>query len=72
MLTKADKVTPKPGSPRRSAAIAAELARHPAAHPEIIATSAHEGEGMAELRASLAAVAEFAAPSAFNAPPLYR
>jgi GTP-binding protein len=49
VLTKADKVT-EGGLASLKRAITAELARHPAAHPEIIATSAHKGEGMAELR----------------------
>ncbi|MCW5753069.1 MAG: ribosome biogenesis GTP-binding protein YihA/YsxC [Alphaproteobacteria bacterium] len=33
------------------------LARHPAAHPDVILTSAETGAGMAELRAALAALA---------------
>jgi GTP-binding protein len=69
VLTKADKVT-EAGLASLKRAIAAELARHPAAHPEIIATSAHKGEGMAELRASLAAVAEFASPALSTPTPL--
>ncbi len=55
VLTKCDKLT--------AAALAAitetvadELARHPAAHPEIIATSAQSGAGIAALRATLAAL----------------
>lgn len=32
---------------------AAELAKHPAAHPEILATSSAKGTGMAELRAAI-------------------
>jgi GTP-binding protein len=39
------------------AAITAELAGHAAAHPEVIATSAREGTGIPELRASIAALA---------------
>ena len=35
----------------------ADLARRPGAHPEIIATSAHEGTGIARLRAALATLA---------------
>lgn len=35
----------------------AEAARHKAAHPELLATSAIEGDGIPELRASLAALA---------------
>jgi GTP-binding protein len=57
VLTKIDKV--KPGElARRTADLAAELATHPAAHPQIIATSAQEGIGIAELRAALAALAD--------------
>ncbi len=54
VLTKADK-------PKRSeleAIIAAtenELSKHPAAHPELIVTSSETGDGLAELRAALAA-----------------
>ncbi len=61
VLTKADKTRP--------AALAevlekleAELARHPAAHPEIPVTSAHTGAGIAELRAAIAALAAPAPP----------
>jgi len=56
VLTKADK-------PKSAAAakiieeVAAEVAKHPAAYPRIIATSARTGAGIPELRA---AVAEFA------------
>ena len=69
VLTKADKVT-EGGLASLKRKIGADLARHPAAHPEIIATSAHKGEGMAELRASLAAVAEFAPPALSTPTPL--
>ena len=37
--------------------IGREAVRHPAAHPEIAATSARAGDGVAELRAALAALA---------------
>lgn len=40
-----------------TAKIAAELAKHPAAHPDIVVTSARSGAGMAELRARLAKLA---------------
>ena len=40
-----------------SAALAEALRRHPAAHPEILATSAKTGRGIASLRAALAALA---------------
>ena len=55
-LTKADKSKPA----ERDAvlgAITAELARHGAAHPEIAVTSALTGDGIAPLRATLAALA---------------
>jgi GTP-binding protein len=56
VLTKTDKVKP---AEREAllAALAPELARHVACHPEIIATSAVTGAGVAELRAALAALA---------------
>jgi len=59
VLTKADKVGAEAlaGLTRK---IAAELARHGAAHPEIITTSAQTGEGIAALRAALADLAEAA------------
>ena len=38
-------------------AVAAALARHPAAHPEIMVTSARDGDGIEALRATLAALA---------------
>ena len=50
--------------------IAAELARHGAAHPEIIATSAHTGEGIEALRAALADLAEAAPPVLSTPTPL--
>jgi len=62
VLTKADKVKPSE-RPALLQRLAAELRRHPAAHPEILLTSAARGEGLAELRAALAALAE-AAPVA--------
>jgi len=56
VLTKADKVKAGPlaGLVERTRA---ELAKHPAAHPEIAITSARKGAGIAELRAALAALA---------------
>jgi GTP-binding protein len=57
VLTKADKVAPKELEALLEA-MAAELAAHLAAHPQIHVTSAHEGTGIAELRASIAALAE--------------
>jgi GTP-binding protein len=56
VLTKADEV-PRTVSAVRSA-VAAELASHVAAHPEIVATSARSGAGIPELRAALAALAK--------------
>jgi GTP-binding protein len=58
VLTKADELKPQELA-ERIAALATELKQHPAAHPEIIPTSAHEGTGIAELRAALAALAQF-------------
>ncbi len=53
VLTKSDK--PKPGELARiRIAVAEEAARHVAAHPEVVATSAANGAGIAELRAELA------------------
>lgn len=58
VLTKADQLRPTELA-ERTAAVVSELARHPAAHPDVLATSAHTGQGVAELRASLAALAEW-------------
>jgi GTP-binding protein len=55
VLTKAD----KPGAAelaRVLAAVKADLARHPAAYPEIIVTSAEKGQGLELLRAAIAAL----------------
>jgi GTP-binding protein len=55
VLTKADKLK----APERAAIearVAADLAKHPAAYPEILATSARAGAGMPELRAAVAAL----------------
>jgi GTP-binding protein len=57
VLTKLDKVAPA-GRGAVAAAVAAELAGHGAAHPEIHLTSAETGLGIAALRATLAASAE--------------
>jgi GTP-binding protein len=60
VLTKADKITA--GALAGCAdAVAAEVRRHSAAHPEIIATSAREQTGIAELRAGLAALSDWSA-----------
>jgi GTP-binding protein len=56
-LTKVDKL--KAGELEKVvAATAEELRRRPAAHPEIIPTSAEKGDGLDALRASLAELAE--------------
>jgi GTP-binding protein len=56
VLTKADKL-----KPAELAAVAAKVeavaARHGAAHPDLITTSANSGEGIPELRAALTALA---------------
>ncbi len=63
VLTKVDRLGP---AARAEAAesVAAELARHSAAHPEIHLTSADKGQGIAALRATLAGFAEAEAPRA--------
>jgi GTP-binding protein len=56
VITKADKVN----TATREATLAqvrAALAKHPAAYPEIVVTSAQTGEGMATLRALIAGMA---------------
>jgi len=53
ILTKADDLTEKQAA-AQLAAITAKIARHPAAHPDIILTSAKTGQGIPELRASIA------------------
>ncbi len=65
VLTKADKVKP-PALAAVRGALEAELARHPAAHPQVPVTSARTGAGIAALRAALAALAEPAPVSPFN------
>jgi GTP-binding protein len=61
ILTKIDAI---PAAARRQAVdeLAAALAKRPAAHPRIIATSARGGEGIAELRAEIAELAEAVGP----------
>ncbi|MBI3513114.1 MAG: YihA family ribosome biogenesis GTP-binding protein [Proteobacteria bacterium] len=56
VLTKADKLTADALAARHDAVDQA-LRRHPAAHPELIATSAVSGAGIPALRAALAALA---------------
>jgi len=52
VLTKADRVK-QPELETRVTGIAAALAKRPAAFPEILVTSSHEGTGMPELRAAI-------------------
>lgn len=56
VLTKADKVKPSELA-EIEAATRASIAKRPAAHPEIIATSAETGAGIEQLRAEIAALA---------------
>lgn len=56
VLTKWDAVDDLERNSRR-AGVAAEAARHVAAHPFVFATSAHKGHGIPDLRAHLAALA---------------
>jgi GTP-binding protein len=56
VLTKADELKPEALALVQEEQ-AAEIARHPAAHPEVIASSAREGLGIPELRAALAGLA---------------
>jgi GTP-binding protein len=53
VLTKADQVKPSELE-ERMAAITTALAKHPAAFPQVLATSSHSGTGIAELRAAIA------------------
>jgi GTP-binding protein len=55
VLTKADDVKPGPLAARR-AEVEALARKHPAGHPLVLVTSSETGEGMAELRAELAAL----------------
>jgi len=57
VLTKLDKLRPGEAAAVHAKVLAASL-RHGAAHPELVATSAVTGEGIAELRARLAALTE--------------
>ena len=56
IFTKADKTTAD-ALARQIAASQAELTQRPAAHPQVLVTSALEGRGVPELRAALAALA---------------
>jgi len=53
VLTKADRA-PAADLDARLAATQAALAKHPAAYPEILVTSARTGAGMPDLRAAIA------------------
>jgi GTP-binding protein len=70
VLTKADKLPPA-ALTESAELVAAELARHGAAHPEVHLTSAESGSGISALRATLAEFAEpsFAAPRSMALPP---
>ncbi|WP_282605848.1 ribosome biogenesis GTP-binding protein YihA/YsxC [Pelagibius sp. Alg239-R121] len=57
VLTKTDKLKPT-GLATVLKAVETELAKHPAAHPEVAVTSSHKTKGIAELRAALATLAE--------------
>lgn len=56
VLTKADKIGPR-ALEAINAAVAAAIAKRPAAHPEILSTSSESGLGIGQLRATLAALA---------------
>lgn len=56
VLTKTDKLT-APALEVRLVEVAAEMAKHPAAHPDIIATSSRKRDGIDDLRRVLAALA---------------
>ncbi|MBV8167951.1 MAG: YihA family ribosome biogenesis GTP-binding protein, partial [Alphaproteobacteria bacterium] len=56
VLTKCDKLTTAALADCQ-ATLDAELRRHPAAHPQLLATSSLTGAGVPELRAALAALA---------------
>jgi GTP-binding protein len=58
VLTKADKLRPASAGPEAAAAAAQAIARRPAAFPRVVLTSAAAGQGLAELRAEIAAAAE--------------
>jgi len=57
VLTKVDQITAADRA-KAIAAATAVAAKHGAAHPEVLATSSAKGDGIAELRASLAALAD--------------
>jgi GTP-binding protein len=53
VLTKADQIKPAELA-QRIAEMTTALAKHPAAFPEVLATSSQSGDGIAELRAAMA------------------
>jgi GTP-binding protein len=59
VLTKADKIKPTELEALR-AATAAAIARRPAAHPRILAVSAHKGAGLDDLRSEIMGLARTA------------
>ena len=52
VMTKADKVKPTEFAETK-ATVELEARKHPAAHPEVLATSSETGEGIAELRTAV-------------------
>ena len=56
ITTKSDKVKPTEFAVTR-AAVEQEARKHPAAHPEVLATSSETGEGIAELRTAILSAA---------------
>ena len=57
VLTKADAIK-QADVPAQMAKITTELAKHPAAFPEVLATSSRSGKGIAELRAAITLLLE--------------
>jgi GTP-binding protein len=57
VLTKCDAIKPAELA-QRIAEIAVALAKRPAAYPKVLATSAHDGTGIPELRAAIARLLE--------------
>jgi GTP-binding protein len=58
VLTKVDAVKPDAALARKLTEATALARRHPAAHPDVPATSSETGEGVAELRAAIAMLAD--------------
>ena len=56
IMTKSDKVKPTEFAVTR-AAVEQEARKHPAAHPEVLATSSETGEGIADLRTAILSAA---------------